>query len=182
MLVVSMPRSGGTKFCMNLSEELGLPYVGDMNPMNIKEFGASWAKIKQSHHEVEHDQSISMKNYMLAIQNMDNCVMLCNNSNHLMLPRADKFFLRINFGNSIRSLANYWLKISPKIDEGMLLQTIIIPTIMNGKLVYEYIRRNECDVTWYEHYFNDKPCVTPLLDNNSYLKKMVEELCISHEI
>jgi hypothetical protein len=181
MLVVSLPRSGGTRYSMDLSVNMRLRYAGDMNPMNIKEYGAPWAQIKQAHHELTHDQSLSLTDYIDVLHNPDKYVVLCNNANHMMLPKADKFFLRINFGNSIRSLANYWLKISPTIDHNMLLQTVIVPTILNGKLVYEYIKRNDCNVTWYEHYFKDKPCITPLLDD-SPMKNLIEALCESHGI
>lgn len=181
MLVVSLPRSGGTRYCMDLSVNMRLRYAGDMNPLNIKEYGAPWAQIKQTHHELTHDQSLSLTEYIDVLQNPDKHVVLCNTANHMMLPRADKFFLRINFGNSIRSLANYWLKIAPDITEEVLLQTVINPTIIHGKLVYDYIQRNECDITWYEHYFKDKPCLTPLLDV-SPIKNSVEALCELHGI
>lgn len=182
MLVISLPRSGGTRYCMDLSVNMRLHYAGDMNPMNIKEYGAQWAQIKQAHHELQHDQSLSLTDYIDVLQNPDKYVVLCNTANHLLLAQADKFFLRKNFRNSIRSLANYWLKIMPEIREDVLLQTIINPTIIHGKLIYEYINRNDCNVTWYEDYYKDKPCITPLLNDNATLKTSIENLCELHGI
>ena len=166
MLVVSLPRSGATKYCMDLAEQTGLRFVGDMNPGNIIEYGAWWAKIKQNAHETKHDQSISVADYLDVIDNKQNYIILANTGNHLLLPMADKIILRRNLVNTFRSVCNYWLKMTPEMTMTTLLDLTVNPLVANTKLIYEYIKKDSSNVVWYEDYFNNFPCNTPALDNH----------------
>lgn len=178
MLVVSLPRSGGTKFCMDLAEKTGLPFAGDMQPDNIRELGSTWAKVKEQFHETQCDQSLPFETYIDVLRNLDRYVVLCNAGNHLMLPHADKFILRRNRDNVFRSLANYWLKIIPQMHHETLISSVLRPMMSSASLIYTWVDMYDCDVVWYEDYFNDKPCLTPALDayeNKDYILRAIYE-------
>lgn len=166
MLVVSLPRSGATKYCMDLSEQTGLPFVGDMNPGNIVEYGAWWAKIKQNAHETKHDQSISISDYLDVLHNREKYVILANTGNHLLLPMADKIILRRNVVNTFRSICNYWLKMAPEMNVKTLLDLTVNPMVAHSKLLYKYVQNNASNVVWYEDYFDNFPCNTSALDQH----------------
>lgn len=185
MIVAAWGRSGGTKFCMDLSEKTGLPFIGEMHPGCITELGAMRANGKKKNHETNHDQEYNVSQHIQYAKDPDSVIILANDMHWSILPRADYFLFRKNIRNSMLSLGNLAIK---SINHFNLDRS---PTSVFEAVIYEcramfmanyvsihYALQNKINLTWYEDYFNNKPTLTPHL-NEFQLKDQYIRHCDS---
>ena len=78
MIVIAPPRSGGTKFCLDLQDSTGKKFVGELATGGITEFGAPWSKAKQNVHEIDNDESLTLKEFIVILDNQEDKIILCN--------------------------------------------------------------------------------------------------------
>lgn len=163
MIVAAAPRAGGTKFCMDLAEEYGLKFFGEVHPRNCSELGAEFSKNKAAIHETRHNQICSINEFFDLVEDHSNHVVLLNHSMLFALNKATFYLMRKNFRNCVRSMIELALRGGAN-DLFFLTYTTGVQTFAELYTLVSYVERNNIKPIWYEDYFNNKPCNTPLLD------------------
>lgn len=164
MIVLTLPRCGATKYCMDLAEKTGLKFVGEMTPNYINEFNPYLAHMKKQFHETNHDESIGIDEYIDVIENPDKYILQINDAQHFMLPHADVFLLRKDVENIMFSFANLVAKAYNTPDAMNHIMPWINSILNPTRLVYTYVHKKNITPVWYEDYFDNFPCNTPQLD------------------
>lgn len=151
MLVIAPPRCGATKICMDLAEQLSLPFVGELNPMYIDSCNETNEKVK--YHETLFQPSYSTDLYLKALTDHTNYIVLVNQSPHLLIHSADLVVLRKNMKNAFLSQANFFIKSRPYLNgEGVLQHLYLSFFSYYGMLCY--LDKYQKDIVWYEEYFS----------------------------
>jgi hypothetical protein len=119
MLVVTHGRSGATRYCMDMSEKTGLPFVGEMSPANIE--SNPYAKVKSESHETGYQPTYTPDEfYDLVFDNADKIVQ-ANRSAVGLIPYADVVLLRRDLKQSLMSFAKLLSHPSAQCDEKQIL-------------------------------------------------------------
>lgn len=165
MIVLTLPRCGATKYCLDMAEKTGLPFVGEMTPNFITDFNPYLAEMKKEFHETHHDSSISVDDFINVIENPDNYIIQVNDAQHFLLPKADVFLLRKDVNNIMFSFANLVAKAYKTPDAMNYIMPWINSLLNPTRLIYTYVHKKNITPVWYEDYFDNYPCSTPELDS-----------------
>lgn len=166
MIIISMPRCGGTKYCQDLSNTTGLPYKGDMDIYNLPELGSVWHHIKTTHHETNTGGFITIDDTVDTVSNYKDNIVLINKNFTPMLPFGDVYLIRKNLRNIFTSLTEYWLRIGGGEFPTIFNEKNLKEMAVQCKIYIEYLNNNNIEPVYYEDYFNDHPHNTPILDNH----------------
>jgi hypothetical protein len=183
MIVISMPRCGGTKFCMDKAEETGKRFVGDLDIMNLQELYSIWAKIKFTHHEVgpNHYQALRSDEMVEYITNSKDYIILSNHNFLQLMPYGDYYLLRKNKRDILSSILNYWLRIGNGDLTKFTLEDLTKMAV-TCKIYTLFLEKNNIEPIWYEDYFNNKRHNPTWINQhkdkrtfNSYIDNLVAE-------
>lgn len=164
MIVISPPRSGGTKFCQDLEDITGYEFVGELATNSIIEFGAPWAKAKLNTHEINNDESLTLSRYIDILDNQKDKIILCNIASHWMLPHASHHLTRKNKRNIFTSVTNYWLKMWKGHLPPGFEKNILAGVHRNMVIQDAWIEHKGIEPVYYETYFNNHAHLHPQLD------------------
>lgn len=169
MIVCSLPRCGGTKFCLDLQDKTGLKFVGEMHPNHINN------DRKSSTHETKHQTNFAPDMFADLLHDHSNNIVLINQHAYLLASRADVFILRRNMRDASLSLANYMLKVYPELKPNALRFSMNL--IHNDHLaLMSYLNKYEKEVVWYEDYYGISGTKTPLLDAYPGKDSIIKEI------
>lgn len=172
MIVCSIPRCGATAFCLDLQDQTGIPFVGELNPLYMFE------NKKAEYHETKHQQDFTPNSFADLLYDNKNSIVMINKSSYLLANRADYVILRRNMMDAFMSYANFMLKIHPYIDTRVLIQELKI-TASDYAGLKSYIDKYVCNIVWYEDYFGMSGTQTPILDSHKHalvIKKAVQDV------
>lgn len=162
MIVCSLPRCGGTKFCIDLQDKVGMPFVGELHPMHIN------SSRKANEHETGFQINFTPDEFADLIHYNKDHIVLINQHSYLMVDRASFVILRKNMADASLSFCNFMLKMYPNIKPAALLHQLKV--MHNDHLgLMSYLNRYPRDIIWYEDYYNTEGTSTPLL--NKYIGK-----------
>ena len=167
MIVAAWPRSGGTKFCIDLSEKTGLPFIGELKGGFVEELGAP-LQLKKTLHEAKHGDVYTIDQFFEYTENPDKYVILGNDLHWSILKNASIFVFRKNPRNTLTSLANMMCKtlpvaLSEDTKYGMIM-SVMRMTLENMYISVRHYEKYGGELVWYEEYFNNKPTNTVDLD------------------
>lgn len=169
MIVCSLPRCGATKFCLELSEAVGLPFVGEMHAIHIN------SDEKAKAHETGFQPSFTPDAFADLVHNHTDKIVLVNQHPYLMLPQADRIILRKDMSKAFLSLANFLMKMYPGIPTQAIIHQLRVMK-NDHDAVTSCLDKYPRDVVWYEDYFGDLPTLTPLLDEHPHRKLITGEI------
>lgn len=160
MITVTVPRCGGTIFCLDLAKKFNLKFAGQAySPKFVDDYykvrRPNWKKIS---HETNAQPEFQRQHYLDVIVNPGQYSILFNGvDNALILPQADYLLLRKNIYNTFASYYKY-LKI--------LNQQFNQPTLDHQRLMWDFSLRFNCiynicvfslhtgkKITWYEDHY-----------------------------
>ncbi len=171
MLVIAPPRCGATKICMDLSEKLGLPFIGELNPMYID--SCNEVNEKQKHHETFYQPTYAVDTYLNALTDHTKYVVLVNQSPHLMIHSADVVVLRKNMKNAFLSQANFFIKSRPYLNgEGVIQHLYLSFFSYYGMLCY--LDKYEKAIVWYEDYFHREDTSISEIESHKHGKAILK--------
>jgi hypothetical protein len=157
MIVATFPRTGATKFCVDLAKKHNMPFVGELSPMYIPEIGENGYWDKKTRHEVPNCQpqpTLQMFNKYLDTKD---CVKQVNRHAYLILDKADYILLRRDFQHCAESLVGIIKKMAQPGNEQIL--NIVIGTKLKevfsevAVLTAWCLDHPERKITWFEDYF-----------------------------
>lgn len=171
MIVCSLPRCGATSFCLDLQDQTGLKFIGELNPMYL------YDNRKAEAHETKCQLTFTPDQFADIVNNNDDCIALVNKAPHLSLAKCSYVILRRNMLDAFMSFANFLLKMYPDIDTKILINEVQF-SIYDYYGLKAYIDRYPKDVIWYEDYFGIEGTKTELLDKHKHgrlIKKAIED-------
>lgn len=171
MIVCSLPRCGATSFCLDLQDQTGLKFVGELNPMYL------YDNRKAEAHETKYQLTFTPEQFADIVNNNDDCILLVNKAPHLSLAKCSYVILRRNMLDAFMSFANFLLKMYPDIDTKILINEVQF-SIYDYYGLKAYIDRYPKDVIWYEDYFGIEGTKTELLDQHKHgrlIKKAIRD-------
>lgn len=172
MIVCSLPRCGATRFCLDMEEQTGVPFVGELNALYLFE------NRKAEHHETKYQKDFTADQFAYLIYDKKSNIVMINKSSYLIVDKADYVILRKNMIDAFMSYANFMLKLYPDIDTKVLLKEIQF-TAYDYFGLKSYIDKYVCNIVWYEDYFGTSGTQTPLLDSHrhgSVIKKAIRDV------
>ena len=158
MIVVSLPRAGGTKICMDLAGKNNLKFLGELIPRNVMPVDTLRYR-KDLLHETKYEIQITEEEYCAAINGDRSYISLVNSmGSNLTVADADYVVLRKNLKNCVYSWINYNYKASSII--GKRYPSAIFKVWIQMLLEYAYgiivyCTHNKKNIIWYEDYFPD---------------------------
>jgi hypothetical protein len=173
MIVCSLPRCGATRFCLDLQESSGLPFVGELNPMYVD--SCNDANVKQPYHETKFQPTYTQDTYLNAIVNPSDYVVLVNQSPHLYIDRADYVMLRKDMRDAFLSLANFFLLSRPYLrGDGVIQHLYLSFHSLYGVLLY--LNKYQKPIVWYEDYYGIEGTKTETLDKHPHKKIIISQI------
>lgn len=170
MKVVALPRCGATRYCLDLQEETGLEFIGEVNPMYIYEYGDT---AKKEYHETKFQPNYSIEKYIDVLINPDKYIALYNQSPHLMIASSDIVLLRKNMHDAFISQANFFIKSRPYLKGEGILQHIFI-SYQSFVGVIAYLTKHTKKIVWYEDYYNISGTSSEYIDSHIHGKTITK--------
>ena len=180
MIVSTLPRSGGTKFCMDLAEEHNLEYFGELcfdHTIGYDHKFVSLAEHKNKNHEIPNCQPVRTPfDFMRALSKHNKYVIQSNiHSPITLLPFADYFLLRKNFHNMVKSWFNFIVDTVEQRDDADAVFSWMLPNMIDrfGKytgIILDYCRYNHQEITWYEDLYSTSTYYVKAEKNHRYSK------------
>lgn len=156
MIVVSIPRSGATKFAMDLAEKKGIPFAGELSSRMCLDYDLH-SIIKNQRHEAGDGCQPMYTNseYINTLMaNPISIVWLANDYNdvspHL---REAIFFLRKNYMNCFYSMQEIF-DAHRKTDNYPWWVGLWEPYVRNLSLILDWNLQIPSEITWFEDYYD----------------------------
>lgn len=167
MIVCSLPRCGATRFCLDLQDQTGLKFVGELHPAHIGN------DRKARVHETHYQTAFSSDQFAELIHDHEDHIVLFNQHSYLKVDQADYIILRRNMKDAYLSLANFLITMYPSIKPSGIIQHLYL--MRNDHLALKaYLDKYPRKVVWYEDYYGKSGTSTPLLDK--YADAIVREI------
>lgn len=166
MIIASLPRCGATKYCIDLSEKTGLPFVGEYKPLHISGFEPSSVSRKELNHETRYQPLYTHDTFVNVMVDPSKYIVMVNECPHLLVHQSDAIVLRRNMKDAFYSLANLNLRTYPMMKLNVTLGAFFHQMFESLYAMTLYLERYEKSVVWYEDYFNNKPVNTSTLDKH----------------
>jgi len=161
VIVLAMPRSGGTKFCLDKSEETGLPFFGELHSTHIQEypdvFFVSITQIKKETHEAPVQPEWTTEQFMKGWADHKNRIVLANaETSTQLLPFADYYLVRRNWKNVFYSSYDYILRsqFAEFIDFKQFVMNSSKVLANSYASILDYCYFNDKEITWYEDLYD----------------------------
>ena len=155
MIVVAEPRSGATKFCMDLAEQSGQRFIGEPTGENLVGF-ISGSTYKEQYHETSYQPRLTLD----EIFDTDN-IILANKYVVPYLQQSSYLILRRSCIDGILSCCNKVMHSHGSCDTHML--NIFMETRYS---IVTYALEYNKDILWYEDFDFARPVNTSNLDSN----------------
>lgn len=169
MIVCSLPRCGATSFCLDLQDQTGLKFVGELHPIHINN------DRKAQVHETQYQTSFTPDQFAELIHCHENHIVLINQHSYLKVAEASFIILRRNMKDAYLSMANFMLKMYPGIKPtGVIHQLRLMRS--DHLALTSYLNKYKRDIIWYEDYFGIQGTQTPLLDAYSGKASILKEI------
>lgn len=169
MIVCSLPRCGATRFCLDLQDKTGLPFVGELHPIHVEN------DRKALVHETRYQPAFTPDQFADLIHNNEDHIVLINQHSYLKVDQASFIILRRNMKNAYLSMANFMIKMYPNIKPtGIIHQLSLMRNDQRG--LEAYLDKYQRDVVWYEDYYGKKETDTPLLNSYAGREIIIKEL------
>jgi hypothetical protein len=149
MIVTSLPRSGSTKYCVDLAKRLNLPFYDEIFELEIN------SNHKQSIHEITLDVVHPKTTAFIQSLDFEQCVINNHEINFFTLEKTDVFLSRRNVQDSVWSYLAYtdkYIKQYTGSSSDDQLHLLVGKYLKRITLFYEY-----CSV-------NNKEIIIPDLD------------------
>lgn len=173
MIVCSLPRCGATRFCLDLQESSGLPFIGELNPMYVDSYND--VNTKQPYHETLFQPTYDSETYLQALVDPSKCIVLVNQSPHLYIDRADYVMLRRNMRDAFISQANFFIVSRPYLKgEGILQHLYLSFQSLYGVLLY--LNKYQKPIVWYEDYYGIEGTKTDALDQHPHKRVILRHI------
>lgn len=156
MIVIATPRSGATKFCIDLAEETGLEFFGEMHTAHIADYPPTHIQLhnKGQEHETRLQRSWEAGDYMKSLSNIDQYVALANAGDTTnLLPFADYLICRKDHENLYKSILNFTVKLNPDIDLNGFAFIYGKTLFNNYASMLDYSYHTGKPIQWYEDLF-----------------------------
>lgn len=169
MIVCSLPRCGATRFCLDLQEKTGVPFVGELHPIHIGN------DRKAEVHETRHQTNFTTTQFVDLLYDHTEHIVLINQHSYLKVDRAAYVVLRRNMRDASLSLANFLIKMYPGMKPSAIVHQI---TLMHNdhKALKAYVDKYKKEIIWYEDYFEKSGTNTPLLDVHPARAAILKEI------
>ena len=157
MIVATFPRTGATKFCVDLAKKHNMPFVGELSPMYSPEIGANGYEDKKTKHEVANCQPQPSLQMFTKYLDTKDCIKQVNRSAYLVVDRASYILLRRDFQHCAESLIGILKRHAAVGNEQML--NIVVGTLLKeifgevAALTAWCVEHPERKITWFEDYF-----------------------------
>lgn len=160
MIVVTHPRSGGTKFCADLAKKHDLIFMGELNPIYTNDLGTlSWSP--KIGHEMPNSQPVmNLNRFIDFVDNHSNSVQLVNRFGFMIAHKADYILLRKDFKATLLSQLKYVYKSGDKSHDliVLFLQSVVSES---AALMQWCLNHPEKEITWFEDLHpNHEPVVS----------------------
>lgn len=169
MIVCSLPRCGATRFCIDLEEKIGLPFVGELHPIHIDN------DRKALVHETRRQTNFTPEQFADLIHYNKDHIVLINQHSYLKIDRASFVILRRNMKDAYLSMANFLIKMYPSIKPSGIIQQLYLMRQDHIALA-SYLDKYPRDVIWYEDYYEKCGTHTPLLDSYTGKNTIIKEI------
>lgn len=169
MIVCSLPRCGATRFCLDLQEKIGMPFVGELHPIHIGN------DRKSEVHETGHQTNFTAEQFASLLHYNKNHIVLINQHSYLKIDRASFVILRKNMRDAYLSFANFLLKMYPHLKPTAIKHQIDL--MHNDYLaIRAYLNKYPREIVWYEEYFGVSGTKTPLLDTYPGKEAIIKQI------
>lgn len=156
MIVATFPRTGATKFCIDLAAKHNMPFIGELSPVYSPELGDNGYPDKKTKHEVPNCQPQPTLEMFTKYMDTEDCVKQINRYAYLVVDKADYILLRRDFYHVGESLVGLLTRSGLPHDGGfpafiaIMLQEIFCET---AALTAWCVEHPERKITWFEDYF-----------------------------
>ena len=187
MIVVSVPRSGGTKFCLDLSEKTNLPFFGELIIEHVDSYPAKLldiGKIKRQRHEagVNSQKEYTAEQFMTCLNKHKDHIILANTEALGLYPFADYFLLRRNPINHFKSWYCWTLKDVPEQALPIIVPNYIKFLYKNIASILDYCYYNGIEITWYEDLYDRETGYSGYDSRPDYIDPQLEETLSDYDI
>lgn len=169
MIVCSLPRCGATRFCMDVSEKTGIPFVGELHPLHIGN------NRKAEVHETQFQTNFTRSQFADLLHDNRDHIVLINQHSYLKVDRANFVVLRRNMKDAYLSMANFLIKMYPNIKPSGIIQQLYLMRQDHIALA-SYLDKYPRDVIWYEDYYDMSGTHTRLLDDYAGKNAILKEI------
>jgi hypothetical protein len=169
MIVCSLPRCGATRFCLDLEEKTKLKFAGEIHPIHIGN------NRKSETHETGYQTNFTEDSFAEILQDHSEHIVLVNQHSYLLANQASAFILRRNMRNATFSMANYLLKVYPKLKPNAIRFNIGL-MYNDYRALLAYLNKYDKEVVWYEDYYGIEDTTTPLLDSYPGKDSIIKEI------
>lgn len=150
MIIVSHPRSGATKFCLDLERETGKKFEGELSPCYMEGLGGLYQE-KAASHETGFQPTYTRKKWLDLLKLPDEKILLVNRFGVLLADQADVIVLREDFMASLMSMTDLLYKFSGTTVGGALTWTRAMVQETYGLLTY--CCESDKEIVWFEDLY-----------------------------
>ena len=156
MIVATFPRTGATKFCVDLAKKHNMPFVGELTPAYSPEVGANGYPDKKTKHEVPNCQPQPTLQMFTKYMDTKDCVKQVNRYAYLVVDKADYILLRRDFYHVAESLIGVLTSHGLGREGNIpLFMAVMVQEIFceTAALTAWCVEHPERKITWFEDYF-----------------------------
>lgn len=169
MIIVALPRSGGTKYCMDLADETGLEFVGEVDQLPVEGLRVHTAFARSKARWGINKLEYTLDEFFDIMKDHSKYIVMSNNGNVLGPHIADRFIFRKNIKNIFLSMADQLLQIPGFIQHEQQLASMLSKIHDDMVVIIHYVYRSpEIIPDWHEDLYGHYEKLTPYLDAKPY--------------
>lgn len=155
MIIVAMPRTGATRICMDIAEQKGLTFAGELMPFYLRDLKIP--NYKKIYHETKTQPAYNARDFYNILEDHSQHVVLSNFWSFMNIPACDHIILRKNMRNAFISQGRFCSFAQGR--HGLSLgEQELYTSFLNLRTIIAYLKEfGEDKVIWYEDYFPDWP-------------------------
>ena len=169
MIVCSLPRCGATRFCLDLQDQTGQKFVGELHPIHINNDRNAQV------HETRYQTAFTPEEFADLLYDNSDHIVLFNQHSYLKVDQASYVILRRNMKDAYLSMANFLIKMYPTIRPSGIIQQLYLMRSDHIALS-AYLDKYSRSILWYEDYYGKDGTSTPLLDAYTGKNAIIKEI------
>lgn len=152
MIVATFPRTGATKFCIDLAAKHDLPFIGELSPVYSPDVGMNGYPNKKENHECPNCQPQPTLRQFVKYMDSKNSIKQINRYAYLIVDQANYILLRRDFYHVAESIVGLLYRSGVTHQEfiAVMLKEIFCET---SALLEWCMAHPERKITWFEDYF-----------------------------